>query len=80
VPRSAIHIDRMEMEIPGVSSEEGQRLALLVAAGLAVAGAMPAAGDIPVLQIDLVVGNNFSESELAQRIIAATLNHLQRTP
>lgn len=80
MPHNAIRIDRMKMEIPGGSAAAGQRIALSVAAGLAEAGVLPAAGDIPVVQIELTAATDADESELAQRIIAATLRHLRRLP
>jgi hypothetical protein len=80
MPRSGMQIDRMKVEIPGVSAEAGRRIALLVAAGLAEAGAMPATGDIPALSIELVADHRVDASELARRIVAATLRHLQLSP
>jgi hypothetical protein len=78
--RGGLQIDRMKVEIPGISAEEGRRVALLVAAGLAEAGAMPAVGDIPAVQIELVPDTEANGSELARHIIAATLRHLRRMP
>jgi hypothetical protein len=80
MPRNAIQIDRIKIEIPGGSVAGGQRIALLVAAGLAEAGALPAAGDIPAVQIELTADANANESELAQGIVAAMLRQLQRLP
>jgi hypothetical protein len=70
----------MQMEIPGRSAADGRRVALLVAAGLAEAGALPAAGDVPAVQIELVAETNVNDAELAQRILAETLRHLRRSP
>jgi hypothetical protein len=80
MPREAIQIDRMKIEIPGSSAAEGRRIALLVAAGLADAGALPAAGDIPTVQIELVADTDANHSELARRIITEALRYLRRSP
>jgi hypothetical protein len=79
MPRAAMQIDRMKIEIPRSSAEEGRRIALMVAYGLAEAGAMPAAGDIPAVLIELMADTNASGSELAQRIITEALRHLRRS-
>lgn len=80
MPRGAIQIDRMTMEIGAASSAEGRRVALLVAAGLAEAGALPAVGDIPAVRIELAADPGADALELAQRIVAATLRQLRRQP
>jgi hypothetical protein len=79
-PGTAVQIDRMTMEISAVSAAEGRRIALLVAGGLAAAGALPAVGDIPAVRVELAADTNASGSELARRIIAATLGQLRRLP
>jgi hypothetical protein len=56
--RQHIEIDRLAIEIPGVSAGRGRDLAVAVAAALAAAGGMPGAGDIPNLRgANLRVGN-----------------------
>jgi hypothetical protein len=80
MPRNGLHIDRMRVEIPGISAEEGRRVALLAAAGLGEAGAMPASGDIPAVRIELSADHRADVWELARRIVTATLQHLQRLP
>lgn len=77
---AAIQIDRMRMELPGSSAAEARRVALLVAAGLAEAGAMPAAGDVPAMHIELVADTNANDWELARRLTAAILHYLRRLP
>jgi hypothetical protein len=75
---NAVHIDRMIIEISAVSPTEGRQIALLVAAGLADAGAMPGIGDTPAVQLELPTDADASGSELAGYIIAATLRQLRR--
>jgi hypothetical protein len=77
MPGNGLRIDRLAMEIPGGSALTGRRVALLVAAGLAEAGALPAAGDIPAIRVELAVGGNPDEPLLARHIIDATLRRLR---
>lgn len=80
MPRRSIAIDRMTMEVPGISAEEGRRVALLVAAGLGAAGALPAAGDMTAVRIELTADRNAGTAALARHIIAAILQQLRRSP
>jgi hypothetical protein len=71
-------IDRMTMEIPGVSAEDARRIALTVAASLGAAGALPATGDLPSIQVEVVTSMGSQPSELVGRIVAATLRQLRQ--
>ena len=73
-------IDRMVLNLPGGSTEYGRRVAVLVAAGLAAANAVPAAGDLPALRITVPSGFSGDPAILARRIVAATLRDLARAP
>jgi hypothetical protein len=73
-------IDRMVLNLPGGSTEYGRRVAVLVAAGLAAANALPATGDLPALRITVPFDLSGDPVALARRIVAAALRDLARTP
>jgi len=53
---------------------------MLVAAGLANAGALPQTGDVPTLRVTIAGDGRTDAVTLARRIVAATLRDLARTP
>lgn len=73
-------IERLLIDVPGGSPEQGRELARLVAAGLAQAGALPQAGDVPRLSVTLTAHQREDAEGLARRIVAATLRALAREP
>lgn len=73
-------IDRLLLHIPGSSAEHGRKVAALVAAGLANAGAMPLAGDLPALRVTVTADHRTDPATLARLIVDATLRDLARTP
>ncbi len=73
-------VDRLLLDIPGSSAEHGRKVALLVAAGLANAGALPQAGDLPTLRVTIAADRSSDPATLARRIVAATLRELARLP
>jgi len=73
-------IDRLLLDIPGSSAEHGRKVALLVAAGLANAGTLPQAGDLPTLRVTIAADQSNDPATLARRIVAATLRELARLP
>jgi hypothetical protein len=81
---SKTRIDRLVLDLPGGSTEYGRQVAMLVAAGLAAANALPASGDLPALRVTVAQGSQGSPqaepAALARRIVAATLRDLARTP
>jgi hypothetical protein len=66
----AAQLDRMILEIPGGGTDRGREIASLVAAGLASAGALPAAGDLPVMRVAIRAAHQESAQSLARRIVA----------
>ena len=74
-----VRIDRLVLDLPGRSAEQAHRIALLVAEGLAAAGALPQAGDIPTLKVAITADRDIDTTALARRIVAATLRDLART-
>ena len=77
---SAISIDRLTLEVPGLSAADGQRLALLVARGLGTAGAAGGGRDPPSVRVDLTAGPDAGVDELARRVVAAVLGQIGRAP
>jgi hypothetical protein len=73
-------IDRLLLNLPGSSAEYGRQVAMLVAAGLANAGALPQAGDLPTLRVTIAADSHTEPAALARRIVAATLRDLARIP
>jgi hypothetical protein len=78
-PQTA-QVDRLLLEIPGGSADQGRKVARLVAAGLAAAGALPAAGDLPTLRIAIRAEPQDDAESLARRIVAGMLRELARLP
>ena len=66
----AWQMDRLVLEMPGGSADRGREVASLVAAGLAAAGALPAAGDLPFLRVAVRAEPQESAELLARRIVA----------
>jgi hypothetical protein len=73
-------IDRLLLDIPGSTADYGRQVALLVAAGLANAGAVPQAGDLPTLRVTITGDHRSDAATLARRIVEATLRDLARSP
>jgi hypothetical protein len=73
-------IDRLRLVIPGHDADHGRKVANLVVAGLANAGALPQSGDIPTLRVTISADHRADPESLAKLIVAATLRDLARTP
>jgi hypothetical protein len=73
-----IRIDRLTLQLSGISESEGRRLAMRITEGLAAA-AIP--GDVAAAQgairVDLSAG---SVDTLPERIVAEVLRQLRRSP
>jgi hypothetical protein len=76
---SAIWIDRLTLQVPGLSAADGRRLALLVARGLGTAEAAGCGRDLPAVRLDLVAPPSAGVDELARRIVAAVLDQIGRS-
>lgn len=74
------HIDRLRIVLPDGDVDRGRKVAKLVAAGLANAGALPQSGDIPTLRVSIDADHRAEPETLARLIVAATLRDLARTP
>jgi hypothetical protein len=75
---SDMRIDRLIVRAPGLSESQGRQLALRIAAQLAEAGGMPAAGDIPRLEVSAPAARPVDVPDLAQRIVDEALRQLHR--
>ena len=72
-----IRIDRLAVEASGLSAEEGRRLALAIAAGLAEAG-VPRSGAIATLRVSVAKPGGATPHGVAQRAVADVLRELRR--
>lgn len=79
-PPPKTKIDRLRIILPGGNVDRGRKVANLVAAGLANAGALPQSGDIPTLNVTINADHRADPESLARLIVAATLRDLARTP
>jgi hypothetical protein len=75
----ATRIDRLLLDFPGSSTRQARQVALMVAAGLADAGVLPQAGDLPTLRVAITADHRTDPEILARRVVAATLRELART-
>jgi hypothetical protein len=74
-----ISIDRMTMELTGVSESQARRLAMGIAEGLAAAGLSNMASDVPAMRIDLTASSGIDSDKLAQQVISEILGQLGRS-
>jgi hypothetical protein len=73
-----VSIDHLTLQFPGISAEQGRLMALEIAAALASAGAMPAAGDFPAIQVEMSIAAKSSRADLVSRVVSETLRQLNR--
>jgi hypothetical protein len=69
----ALNIDRMQLDVPGLTEPQARDLAHMVAAGLARATGLPDGASIPMIRLDLPDGAGPDVAGLAKQIITATL-------
>jgi len=70
-------INRMTLDVPGLSERQARDLAQRVAAGLTVAIGLPDGADAPSIRLDLPAEAQTGDmAALARRIVAATLRSL----
>ena len=75
-----MRIDRLSIQIPGVSEAKGRELGLLLVDKLASAGGLPAIGDMPRLRVDVIADPLSSPDQLIDRIVAEVMAQLRRVP
>jgi hypothetical protein len=81
-----LHIDRLSVELDGdtagtsVAGKEiaAKELAMELVTRLAVAGGLPAAGDVPVVRVNVRMAPNERQSNVTARIVAEALRQLRR--
>jgi len=76
---SDMRIDRLIVRAPGLSESQGRQLALRIVAQLAEAGGMPAAGDIPTLEVGAAAARPVDVPDLVERIVDEALRQLRRS-
>jgi hypothetical protein len=76
---SDMRIDRLIVRAPGLSESQGRQLALRIAAQLAEAGGMPAAGDLSRLEVSAPTAHPVNVPDLAERIVDQALRQLRRS-
>jgi hypothetical protein len=75
-----VRIDRLTLQVPGMTPAEGRRLALQVAAGIATARSAGGGRDIPALRLDLTAAPGAGVDVLAEQIVAEVLRQVRRLP
>jgi hypothetical protein len=76
---ATITIEKLALEVPGMSENEAQSLALAVADHLGTA-LLPLGADAPVVRVDLMGRSDATPSRLAARIVAEVTRQLLRAP
>jgi hypothetical protein len=74
-----ISIDRLTLELSGVSEFQARRLAIGITEGLPVAGLSNMARDVPAMRIDLTASTGMDSDKLAQQVISEILGQLRRS-
>ena len=75
----ATTIDRLALRLSGVAERDAQRLALLIAEGLAAARLSPVpAGDIGTVHVHVTARAGDSLDQLAQQVVAEIMRELAK--
>jgi hypothetical protein len=78
---SGISIDRLALEIPGISEKEARELAAAIGQNLAKADYPPGVRDLPTLRIDLSPqGAGFDRALMAEQIASEILMQIKQLP
>jgi hypothetical protein len=75
---NVIDINRLALDLPGGTAEEGRRMALDIVAALAAAGGLPAAGDYPAIRVTVQAQAHDRGADLTGRIVASAIRELRR--
>jgi hypothetical protein len=75
-----LSIDRLSLQVPGLTEPEGRRLAVLVAQGLGSLGPLGGGREVPTLRLDLEAPPSAGVDELARRIVAELARQVARLP
>ena len=77
---SILSIDRLILNVPGLSESDGRRLAEQVADGLGSLRFVGGGRDIPTLNLDLQPGRGESLDELARQIVNEFARQVRQLP
>jgi hypothetical protein len=77
---NTLSIDRLILNVPGLSESDGRRLAQQVADGLGSARFVGGALDIPTMNLELRAGRGESLDELARQIVAEFARQVRQLP
>ncbi len=76
---TAINIDRLTLKLVGISAEDGQRLAWLIAKGLASASiATEGMHSLDAIRVNVTTNPGSNADMLARQIVADVLRQLER--
>ncbi|SEO04033.1 hypothetical protein SAMN05216404_11091 [Nitrosospira multiformis] len=75
-----ISIDRMSMELTGVTESQARRLAMGITEGLAARRESIALSDVPVVRINLTADAATNTDKLIEQVISEILQELRRLP
>ncbi len=76
---TAINIDRLTLKLAGISAEDGQRLARLIAKGLASSSiAAEGTHSLDTMRVNVAASAGSSVDMLARQIVADVLRQLER--
>jgi len=77
---AAINIDRLSLRLSGISGGDGQRLARLIAEGLAASPiGIEGTHHLDAMQVNVTARPGSSMDMLSQQIVADVLRQLERT-
>jgi hypothetical protein len=76
---AAIRIEKLALEVPGMSESGAQSLALAVAGQLGTVARLGAV-DVPAMRVELIASPDTASSRLAADIVAELTRQLQRVP
>jgi hypothetical protein len=77
---AALFIDRLTLQVPGLSATDGRRLALQVARGLGAARVSGGARALPAVRLDITAATGAGVDELARQVVAAVLERVAGLP
>jgi hypothetical protein len=75
---TALHIERLALRVPGLSEQEGRRLAELVGGGLAAAPHFQESGQFGRMEVRVTAESGQDVSRLAEAIVAELLRQVER--
>ena len=77
---SGISIDRLALQIPGISEADARELAAAIGQNLAKVDYPPGVRDLPTLRIDLLEGAGSDRALMAEHIVSEILMQIRQIP